>query len=94
VTLQTGDPATDASLGIVSLEVRAIGGRLPVRLYLSVNGDLVESWSEPVGHCDLSLDAYGPGRHAVTARAVDARGSWAGASMVVAFAAVGLAGNE
>jgi hypothetical protein len=94
VTLKTGDPATDASLGVVSIEVRVAGGRSPVRLYLYVNGDLAESWSESVGQFDLSLDEYGPGRHAVTARAVDARGRWAGASMVVACAAVGLAGNE
>jgi hypothetical protein len=85
---------TDASLGVVSLAISVTGGRLPVRLHLCVNGDLVESWSEPIGQCDLSLDAYGPGRHVVTARAVDARGRWASASMVVAFAALGLAGNE
>jgi hypothetical protein len=94
VTLKTGDPATDTPLGVVSFEVRVAGGRMPVRLKLFVNGDLVESWSEPVGHCDLSLDEYGPGRHAVTARAVDAQGRWASASMVVAFTALGLAGNE
>jgi hypothetical protein len=94
VTLETGDPAIDTPLGIVSLEVRVTGGRLPVRLKLFVNGDLVESWSRRMGHCDLSLDAYGPGRHVVTARAVDARGRWASASMVVAFTALGLAGNE
>ena len=94
VALATGDPATDTPLGVVSLEVRVTGGRLPVRLLLSVNGELVESWSEPVGRCDLSLDEYGPGRHVVRARAVDGRGRRASASMVVAFAALGLAGNE
>lgn len=94
VSLKTGDPATDAALGVVSLEVRVTGGRSPVRLYLYINGDLAESWTEAVGLFDLSLDEYGPGRHAVTARAVDARGRWAGSSMVVACAAVGLAGNE
>jgi len=45
---------------------------------------LAEAWSDSEGAYDLSLDEYGPGRHAVTARAVDALGRWAGASMVVA----------
>jgi hypothetical protein len=94
VALGTGDPAADAALGVVSIEARVSGGRPPVRLYLYVNGDLADAWTESVGQFDLSLDDYGPGRHAVTARAVDARGRWAGASMVVACAAVGLAGNE
>ena len=94
VTLKTGDPATDAALGVVSIEVRVTGGRAPVRLYLYVNGDLAETWMESVGLFDLSLDEYGPGRHAVTARAVDTTGRWAGASMLVACVAVGMAGNE
>jgi hypothetical protein len=94
VTLGTGDPAADAALGVVSLVAEVTGGRTPVRLYLYVNGDLVETWTDSTGHYDLSLDEHGPGRHAVTVRAVDARGRWAGASMIVACAAVGLAGNE
>ena len=84
VVLETGDPATDAALGVISIRVRVVGGRTPVRLYLYVNGDLAEAWTESEGEFDLSLDQYGPGRHAVTARAVDALGRWAGASMVVA----------
>jgi len=84
VTLETGDPATDAALGIVSIRVGVAGGRAPVRLYLYVNGDLAEAWTDSEGSFDLSLDEYGPGRHAVTARAVDALGRWAGASLIVA----------
>ena len=84
VTLETGDPATDAAMGVVSIRVRVAGARLPVRSYLYVNGDLAEAWTESEGDFDLSLDHYGPGRHAVTARAVDALGRWAGASMIVA----------
>ena len=84
VTLETGDPATDDAMGAVSIRVRATGGRLPVRMYLYVNGDLAEAWTESEGEFDLSLDHYGPGRHAVTARAVDTLGRWAGASLVVA----------
>ena len=84
VTLETGDAASDAAMGVVSIRARAAGGRLPVRMYLYVNGDLAEAWTTAEGDFDLSLDHYGPGRHAVTARAVDTLGRWAGASMIVA----------
>jgi hypothetical protein len=94
VDLETGDPVTDAALGVVSIRARVTGGRSPIRLYLYVNGDLADAWTEPEGFFDLSLDAYGPGRHAVTARAVDVLGRWAGASMVVACHGVETAGNE
>jgi len=88
VTLETGDPATDAAMGVVSIRARVTGGRLPVRMYLYVNGDLAEAWTESEGEFDLSLDHYGPGRHAVTARVVDALGRWAGASLIVACTGV------
>jgi hypothetical protein len=94
VTLDTGDPATDAALGVVSIRARVTGGRTPIRLFLYVNGDLAEAWTESEGCFDLSLDEYGPGRHAVTARGVDALGRWAGASMVVACQGVESASNE
>jgi hypothetical protein len=94
VTVETGDPVNDAALGVVSITARVTGGRLPVRLYLYVNGDLAETWTETEGFFDLSLDEYGPGRHAVTARGVDALGRWAGASMVVACHGMESAGNE
>ena len=87
VKLQTGDPVADAALGIVTIQIRAVGAHLPVRLYLYVDGDLVESWTDREASFDFSLDVYGPGRHAVTARAVDAHGRWAGASTVLACAA-------
>jgi hypothetical protein len=83
VILETGDPANDAALGVVSIRVGVAGGRAPVRLYLYVNGDLAEAWTDSEGSFDLSLDEYGVGRHAVTARAVDALGRWAGASLIV-----------
>jgi hypothetical protein len=88
VTLETGDPATDAALGIVSVRARVSGGRAPVRLYLYVDGDLAEAWTESEGMFDLSLDEYGLGRHAVTVRAVDAMGRWAGSSIIVTCVAV------
>jgi hypothetical protein len=94
VTLDTGDPVTDAALGVVSIHARVTGGRPPVRLFLYVNGDLAEAWTESEGFFDLSLDEYGPGRHAVTARGVDALGRWSGASMVVACHGGESASNE
>ena len=94
VTLETGDPVTDAALGVVSIKARVAGGRGPIRLYLYVNGDLADAWTESEGSFDLSLDEYGPGRHAVTARGVDSLGRWAGASMVVACQGVESASNE
>jgi hypothetical protein len=94
VTLETGDPATDNAMGAVSVRVRVTGGRLPVRMYLYVNGDLAEAWTESEGLVDLPLDHYGPGRHALTARAVDALGRWAGASMVIPFVGVETADGD
>jgi|SRR5689334_1831033 len=94
VILERTEAALDARLGAVSLHAQVIGGRPPVRLYLYVNGDLVESWSEPRGQFELTADEHGAGPHAVTARAVDVQGRWAGASMVVACAEVEAASNE
>src|SRR5262249_21677809 len=87
VRLRTGDPVADAALGILTIQIRAFGAHLPVRLYLYVDGDLAESWTDREASFDFSLDVYGPGRHVVTARAVDAHGRWAGASTVLACAA-------
>ena len=94
VTLERTQAALDAQLGAVLLQVQVSGGRGPIRLYLYVNGDLVESWSEPSGQFELSADAHGAGPHAVTARAVDAQGRWAGASMVISCTEVEAASNE
>jgi hypothetical protein len=87
LTLRTGDPVADAALGIITIHLRVMGARLPVRLYLYVNGDLAEAWTEREASFDFSLDVYGPGRHAVTGRAVDALGRWAWASTIVACVA-------
>lgn len=94
VTLERTEAALDARLGGVSLQAQVIGGRGPIRLYLYVDGDLVESWSEPSGRFELSADDHGAGPHAVTARAVDAQGRWAGASMVISSSGVEAASNE
>jgi hypothetical protein len=94
VTLERTEAALDARLGAVTLQAQVVGGHAPIRLYLYVNGDLVESWSEPRGQFELSADDHGAGPHAVTARAVDAQGRWAGASMVIACTDVEAASNE
>lgn len=83
LTLRAGDPAVDGPLGVLSLEARVTGARAPVRLNLCVNGELVATWAQPQGAFDLSVDEYGLGRHTVTARAVDALGRRAAASMIV-----------
>jgi hypothetical protein len=88
LTLRTGDPAVDGPLGVASLEARVAGGCIPVRLSLTVNGELVRTWAAPRGRFDLSLDEYGPGRHVVTARATDGLGRRAAASVVVVAVAV------
>ncbi|HXH84217.1 MAG TPA: hypothetical protein VNN07_15025 [Candidatus Tectomicrobia bacterium] len=82
VHLTTGGPE-DAALGVVSVRIRVTGARLPVRVYLYVDGDLAEAWTETQVEHDLRGEDYEPGRHAVTARAVDALGRWAGASIIV-----------
>jgi hypothetical protein len=92
--LRTGDPAVDGPLGVASVEARVTGGRTPVRLALTVNGELVRTWAASRGRFDLVLDEYGPGRHVVTARATDGVGRRAVASVVVVAVAVEAAGAD
>jgi len=65
------------------LRLRVYGARTPTRLYLYVDGDLVDTWVDIEASYDASLERLSSGRHAVTARAVDALGRWAGASTIV-----------
>ena len=68
----------------VSVHVRVRGGDGPVRMFLYFDGDLVETWSsERIGQWEFRPADVTPARHAVTARAVDARGRWGGASTIV-----------
>ena len=76
--LAGGGPAARRRL---SLGVR--GGADPVRVYLYVDGTLVESWTNAPPFLGVDLGALEPGRHAVTARAVDVTGRWGGSSIVV-----------
>jgi hypothetical protein len=70
-----------AARGRVSLGVR--GGTDPVRVYLYVDGTLVESWTNAPPFLGVDLGALEPGRHAVTARAIDITGRWGGSSILV-----------
>lgn len=65
------------------LRLRVSGARTPTRLYLYVDGDLVDTWVDIEASYDASPERLSSGRHAVTARAVDALGRWAGASTIV-----------
>ena len=65
------------------IRLRVNGARTPTRLYLYVDGDLADTWVDVEASYDASNGRLAPGRHAVTARAVDALGRWAGASTIV-----------
>jgi Penicillin-Binding Protein C-terminus Family len=82
VTIDTGLP-DDPATGLAAIYLRVSGGKTPVRLYLYVDGDLVDAWAEPDATYELARRAVRPGRHTVTARVVDAHGRWAGNSTVI-----------
>ena len=65
------------------IRLRVSGARTPTRLYLYVDGDLADTWVDVEASYDASNGRLAPGRHALTARAVDALGRWAGASTIV-----------
>ena len=65
------------------IRLRVHGARTPTRLYLYIDGDLADSWVDIEAAYDAHAERITPGRHAVTARAVDALGRWAGASTIV-----------
>jgi hypothetical protein len=67
----------------VAVHVRVRGGDGPIRLFLYFDGELVETWTERVGRWEFRPAHVAPARHAVTARAIDARGRWGGASTIV-----------
>ena len=67
----------------VRVDVRARGGEGPLRLYLYVDGELVGAWGQPAASWELAGGDVAPGRHVATARVIDSRGRWSGASMVV-----------
>jgi hypothetical protein len=66
-----------------AIRLRVNGARTPTRLYLYVDGDLADTWVDVEALYDPPAGRLAPGRHALTARAVDALGRWAGASTIV-----------
>lgn len=76
------------------LKVNVEGERPPVRLYLYIDGDLVDVRVPTEGRSEFPLRGAAIGRHLVTARAVDAIGRWGGASMVVDLGAAFPAGGR
>jgi hypothetical protein len=77
--------AVDRSGGRSQLVLGVRGGTTPIRMHLYVDGDLVESWTPAPPAFTFDLGGLEPGRHAVTARAIDAAGRWGGSSVVVAL---------
>jgi hypothetical protein len=75
--------ALDRPGGRSTLRLAVRGGARPVRLSLYVDGELVESWTPAPEILSFDLGPLGAGRHAVTARAIDATGRWGGSSIVV-----------
>lgn len=71
-----------------TVRVRVVGARMPVRIYLYVDGDLADMWVDVEAVYELQAARFAPGPHAVTARAVDHLGRWGGASTVVETTAV------
>lgn len=67
----------------LSVRLRVSGSRAPVRLSLYIDGDPIEAWVAADATYEVPAGWLRAGRHAVTARAVDALGRWAGASLIV-----------
>lgn len=64
------------------VRVRVAGANGPFRVYLYADGQLVEAWIPGGETNEFVCRSLGSGRHAVTARAVDALGRWGGASVL------------
>src|SRR5687767_13091669 len=71
VAIETGPP--DNTLGgVMAINLRVTGAKLPIRLYLYIDGELADAWVEAEATYEVGADDLGLGRHTVTARAVDA----------------------
>ena len=64
------------------VHVRVRGAQAPFRVYVYADGELVESWMPGRASNEFVCPAPGPGRHTVTARAIDAAGRWGGATVL------------
>jgi hypothetical protein len=82
-SLRPGRIAVQIETDQGTIRVRVVGARMPVRIYLYVDGDLADMWVDVEAAYELPAGRFAAGPHAVTARAVDAQGRWGGASTVV-----------
>ena len=67
----------------LAVRLRVSSSRAPVRLFLYLDGDLAEAWVAADATYEIPAGRVPAGRHALTARVVDALGRWAGASLMV-----------
>jgi hypothetical protein len=86
----TLDAAVAGEPAALRVRVDVAGGHGPVRMFLYVDGELMESWmlvsaASRFTAPDLAVD-LAEGRHLLTARAIDATGRWGGASSVLTLA--------
>ncbi len=81
VTIGSGVPTRTGARRAMHIDVR--GGTSPVRLYLYVDGELAEAWVPISRVCEYATETLAPGRHALTARAIDAEGRWGGTTVIV-----------
>ena len=75
-------PATPADDDAMAVRVDVVEATRPLRISVYLDGDLIDTWAPAVSGYDVVVPAA-PGRHLVTARAIDAQGRWGGASMLV-----------
>jgi len=66
----------------VSVRVDVSEALWPLRVSIYLDGDLVDTWLPGTDGYEVQLPC-GHGRHVVTARAIDARGRWGGASTLL-----------
>jgi hypothetical protein len=76
-----------------TIRIRVVGARMPARIFLYVDGDLVDMWVDVEAAYELPAGRFAPGAHAITARAVDNLGRWGGASTVVETGEVAASGG-
>jgi hypothetical protein len=66
----------------VAVRVDVSDAARPLRVSVYLDGDLVDTWVPGTSGYEVRLPGV-RGRHVVTARAVDARGRWGGASTLL-----------
>ena len=86
--LRTSEPVEDV-MGpedAVAVRVDVMEAANPLRVSIYVDGDLVDTWVPANNGYEFHLPGV-RGRHLFTARAIDARGRWGGASTLFDIAA-------